>query len=228
MPSLNHTSVLPLSAPACPIKLTVEPLLFPLPFLNQAKSIPKFSIFRARWTLRTCAECSCGDTAAVGALSPYFSSRFGRNQAHRRLLSLPSPPRRGHAARSLPKRCEHLQQNYSVPLMLPMSLIVSLWCYNAKSEALRGRGNGAAVGLSSRRAPCLFFLPYRVRLIALVTLVVFILFGVARNAFPASSEELTSSVAMAPPCSVLAQGSPPPFSPRAIRSVFSGSDYIPL
>ena len=72
--------------------------------------------------------------------------------------------------------------------MLPMSLTVSLGRYNTESEALPGRGNGAAMGPTSRRAPCLFFLPYRVRLIALVTLVVFFLFGVAGNAFLASSE----------------------------------------
>jgi len=65
------------------------------------------------------------------------------------------------------------------------------------------------MGPSSRHAPRPFFLPYRVRLVALVTMVVFFLFGVAENVFPASSEELTSSAAMAPPWSASAQGSSP-------------------
>ena len=61
--------------------------------------------------------------------------------------------------------------------------------------------------------PALLFLPYRVRLVALVTVVVPFLFGVAGNIFSASSEELTSSAAMAPPWSASAQASaPPPFS----------------
>jgi len=93
-----------------------------------------------------------------------------------------------------------------------MSLIVSLGRYNAESEALQGRGNGAAVGPLSRHAPRPFFLPYRVRLIALVTLVYLLLFGVAGNAISASSKELTSAATMAPPRSASAQGSfPPPF-----------------
>jgi len=71
------------------------------------------------------------------------------------------------------------------------------------------RGNGAAVGPLSRCAPRPLFMPYRVRLVALVTVVVFFLFGVAGNVFPASSEELTTSTAMAPPWSALAQASAP-------------------
>ena len=120
---------------------------------------------------------------------------------------------RGHAARSLPGRCEHLQRDHGISPMLPMSLIESVGHYNAKSEALRGCSNCAATGPSSRRASRPFFLPYRVRLIALVTVVVFFLFGVARNMIPVSSEQLTSSAAMAPPRLAPAQGSfPPPFS----------------
>ena len=120
---------------------------------------------------------------------------------------------RGHAARCLPGRCEHLQRDRGISPMLLMSLIVSVGRYNAKSEALRGRRNGAAVGPSSRCAPRPFFLPYRVRLIALVTMVVIFLFGVAGNVILASSEELTSSAAMAPPRLAPAQASfPPPFS----------------
>ena len=93
--------------------------------------------------------------------------------------------------------------------MLPMSLIVNLGRSNAESEALRGRGSGAATGPSSRRAPRPFFLPYHVRLIALVTVVVPFFFGVVGNVFPASSEELTSSAAMAPPWLASAQASTP-------------------
>jgi len=84
------------------------------------------------------------------------------------------------------------------------------------------------MGPSSRRAPRLFFLPYHVRLIALVTLVFFFLFGMAGNAISASSEELTSSSVMAPPRPALAQGSSPSFLPRAVRSVSNDPDYIPL
>ena len=134
----------------------------------------------------------------------------------------------GQAARSLPRHCEHLQPDHGIPPMPPMSLIVSLGRSNAESEALRGHGNGAAAGPSSRRAPHLLFLPYRVRLIALVTLVVFFLFGVVGNATPTSSEEVTSSAAMALSRSAPAPGSSPPLlSPRAVRSDFNGSDYIP-
>jgi len=76
---LNRPSVRPLSAPAHPIKLTAEPLLFPLSVLepNRAQSVPKFSVFGAQWTLRTCAERSPGDPTAVGALSPCFFFTFG-------------------------------------------------------------------------------------------------------------------------------------------------------
>ena len=96
--------------------------------------------------------------------------------------------------------------------MLPMSLIVNLGRSNAEFEAIRGRRSGAAAGPSSGRAPLPFFLPYRVLLVALVTVVVSFLFGVARNVFPASSKEVTSSAAMAPPWSASAQASaPPPF-----------------
>jgi len=42
-------------------------------------------------------------------------------------------------------------------------------------------------------------MPYRVRLVALVLVVVLFLFGAARNKIPASSEELTSLAAMVPP-----------------------------
>jgi len=52
-------------------------------------------------------------------------------------------------------------------------------------------------------------MPYRVRLVALVIVVVLFLFGTAGNEIPASSEELTSSSAMAPPWSASAQASTP-------------------
>jgi len=93
--------------------------------------------------------------------------------------------------------------------MLPVYLIVNLGRSIGDSEALRERGNGAAAGPSSRRAPRPFFLPYRVRLVALVTVVVSISFGVAGNMFPASSEEFTSSAAMAPPWSASAHSTAP-------------------
>jgi len=93
--------------------------------------------------------------------------------------------------------------------MFPMSLIVNLGRSITDSEALRERSNGAAAGPSSRCAPCHFFLPYRVRLVALVIVVVSFSFGVAGNVFPASSEEFTSSAAMAPPWSASAQASAP-------------------
>ena len=69
----------------------------------------------------------------------------------------------------------------------------------------------APLGPSFRRAPRLFFLPYRVRLVALVTLVPFFWSGVAGNATPASTAELTSSAAMALLRSALAQGCSPSF-----------------
>ena len=120
---------------------------------------------------------------------------------------------RGHAARSFPRHCEHLQRDRGIAPMLPMSLIVNLGRSNAEFEAIRGRRSGTAAGPSSGRAPLPFFLPYRVLLVALVTVVVSFLFGVARNVFPASSKEVTSSAAMAPPWSASAQASaPPPFS----------------
>jgi len=53
-------------------------------------------------------------------------------------------------------------------------------------------------------------MPYRVRLVALVIVVALFLFGVAGNEIPASSEELTSSAAMAPLWSASAQASAPP------------------
>ena len=137
----------------------------------------------------------------------------------------PVCPDRGHTARSIPGRCVPLQRNRGTPSMLPVPLIVSLGLLNTVIETLRGRGNGIAAGPSSR----LLFLPYRVCLITLVTLVVFFLFGVAENAILASSEELPSSAAMASLRSAPAQGNPhPSFSPGAVRSDFSGSDYIPL
>ena len=203
---LNRPSVRPLSAPTRPIKLTIEPS-FP-PSVHEPSSItPQFSIFRARWTLRTCAKRSPGNTAVVGALSPYFSSCFGRNRAHR--CFLPSPPR------SWPRRSEPswtlrpspTEPRY--PLDAPRTFNHELGRSNTESEALRGRGNGATVGLSSRRASRLFFVPYRVCLVVLVTMVVFFLFGVAGNVIPASSEEFTSSAAMAPPRSASAQASTP-------------------
>jgi len=57
--------------------------------------------------------------------------------------------------------------------------------------------------------PALYFVPYRVHLAALVTVVVLFLLGVAGNEIPASSEEFTSSAAMAPPWSASAQASAP-------------------
>ena len=55
-------------------------------------------------------------------------------------------------------------------------------------------------------------MPHRVRLVVLVIVVALFLFGAAGNEIPASSEELTSSAAMAPPWSASAQASaPPPF-----------------
>jgi len=96
--------------------------------------------------------------------------------------------------------------------MLPVPLITSLGHSNTDPEALRERGNGAAAGPSCRRAPRLLFMPCRVRLVALVIVVVLFLFGTAGNEIPASSEEPTSSAAMAPPWSASAQASaPPPF-----------------
>ena len=94
--------------------------------------------------------------------------------------------------------------------MLPVPLIASLERSNAEPEALRGRRSGAAAGPSFRRAPRPLFMPYRVRLVALVIVVALFLFGVAGNEIPASSEELTSSAAMAPLWSASAQASAPP------------------
>ena len=50
----------------------------------------------------------------------------------------------------------------------------------------------------------------------------------AGNEIPASSEELTSSAAMAPPWSASARRAPRLLSSRAVRSVSNGPDYIPL
>ena len=50
---------------------------------------------------------------------------------------------------------------------------------------------------------------YRVRLVALVIVVVLFLFGAAGNEIPASSEEFTSSAAMAPPWSASAHSTAP-------------------
>ena len=64
---LNRPSVRPLSAPTRHIKLAAEPP-FP-PSVCEPRSIPpKFSVPRARWTLRACAALSPDDTAAVGTL----------------------------------------------------------------------------------------------------------------------------------------------------------------
>ena len=52
--------------------------------------------------------------------------------------------------------------------------------------------------------------------------------GVAGNEIPASSEELTSSAAMAPPWSASARRAPRLLSSRAVRSVSNGPNYIPL
>ena len=140
-----------------------------------------------------------GHAAAVGSYLPFVLVLVAMNSSSPMYFLFPIRPNRGHTARSIPGRCEPLQRNRRTPSMLPVPLIVSLGLLNVVIETLRGRGNGAATRPSSRHAPHLFFLPYRVRLIVLVTLVVFFLFDVVGNAIPASSEELTSSAAMAPP-----------------------------
>ena len=152
-----------------------------------------------------------GYIAAVGPLLPYFLHGLVEPKLTVVFFLFLVRLVRGHTARSLPRRCEQLQQNRGNFPMLPIPLIASLGYYIAKFEASRGHDNGAATGLSFRCAPRLFFLPYRVRLVALVTLVPFFWSGVARNAIPASTAELTSSAAMAPSWSALAQGRSPSF-----------------
>ena len=148
-----------------------------------------------------------------------------RIRAHRRILLSPVRPDRGQAARSFAGHCNHLQRNRVIPSMLPILSIANLERYNTGPEALRGRGNGAAVGPSSRRAPHPLFVLYRVRLVALVVVVVLFLFGAAGNEIPASSEEFSSSAAMAPPWSASARRAPRLLSFRAVRFVSNGPDY---
>ena len=155
---LNRPSVRPLDAPARPIKLTTQ-LSFP-PSVREPSSIPpKFSVSRARWTLRTCATRSPGYTAAVGTLPLYLSSRFGRNRAHHRRFSLPVCLARGHAARSFPGRCEHLQRDHGIAPMLPMSLIVKLGRSNAEFEPPEGEEMAPPRGHRSDVLPALSFYP---------------------------------------------------------------------
>ena len=121
----------------------------------------------------------------------------------------PSPPRLWPCCSELSRTLRTPSTEPRYPLDAPRTFNHEFRVLQRRNRASRGRGNGAAAGPSSRRAPRPLFVPYRVRLVALVIVVALFLFGVAGNEIPVISKELTSSAAMAPPWSASAQASAP-------------------